>query len=369
MSSSNNICAYIYGFLLGCCITLLVYAYIFFTTTNNLQTYLNVYSGAIANYQAAGTADRMMSSSATLHVFNPYYTTQSMPMSLAAIPVNMSGPNAPIPLPVEVFTATTWFPTDNLTTYNLTIQYSSTASATAAVPTIMPSQQLRTAKVKCYSRYGCSADEMREKCQGATCPQGVQFGGPGNADNGQELTCIYMTHVPYVCRVITKATDGSNRWVWSTDYEYCDWPFNVPARVCGYDGNTLPFQIRTDDDPYVILSKITHGNIYFGITSTMQRIYGGLCLAGGLILAVLLIGCFWAVCCGCKCPSFSRSSSSYSSSSTPYVPVSTATAELNAVSYTDPAEDYQPLAHKDFTGDQIPEADLRDTELKIQSSL
>jgi hypothetical protein len=327
-SLDSRACRSILTLILGGCITLLVYAHIFFSTTNNLETYLNVYSEAISNYQAAGTADRMMASNATLQVFHASLNTESLPFSLAAVPDSMSGPNAPVALPVEVFTAQTAFPADNLTNYSLSVQYSSTPSSTVFVPTIMPSQQLRTASVECTNNYGCSADEMREKCQAATCSDGVQNGGPGAADNYQQLTCIYMSHVPYLCKVITKATDGSNRWEWSTDYEYCDWPFKVPARKCGYDGSTLPFQIRTDDDPYIILSKITEGKMYFGVSLTTQRIYGGLCLTGGVLVAVGLAVALWLLC-GRPRPSCSFSRPSF------FGP--TVTTRLTE---TDPVEDY-----------------------------
>ncbi len=101
-----------------------------------------------------------------------------------------------------------------------------------------------------------------------------------------QSTCTWNL---YPSRTMCVQMSWSNTSGWQSTSNYCDYPFTTPSYSCqvNYGVTEVTFQLRSTNDPYVILQSLTKGSNDFGFTAAQQRNTG---------LALIGIGsCFFAL--------------------------------------------------------------------------
>ena len=148
---------------------------------------------------------------------------------------------------------------------------------------------------KCTSSYAssrysdiCYASDMERYCNSRSTKCRAMYTGPDSCRVGYPCgQCYWYEQPKSLCMVIEKYFDG---WHRSAIKSSCDYPFNgKQATECGGGMNMLPLQLRSSDDPYIILSDVTKGDMDFGITKEEQRRLGVLLLGLGAVFTVAMV--------------------------------------------------------------------------------
>lgn len=151
--------------------------------------------------------------------------------------------------------------------------------------------------ISCSSQYSsanqyCSSSSMQAKCR-SQYGSGATYNGGGCYQSGGSCGyCSYNTYLQSFCVVISQS-GSSGAWQQSASKQSCQYPFTSSSdQVYGsYSPSTIPFNVYTSSDPYLVLQQQTEGTNNFGLTRAQQTTIGlGLAAGGGVLTAVVIVG-------------------------------------------------------------------------------
>jgi hypothetical protein len=251
------------------------------------------YNAAVANFTATG---RGIVDQSTVTVTNGY-TVGSVPMQKqGGIAVTVQGNTDGVTNPT--YTNDLYFEISLNPSYTqtFTAQY---ASGPSTVLVVSPPQlsSPKSTSVSCDTSSGCSSSTMQSKCTNAapsSCASRASIIGYASCSGKCTLTCSWTEDLVDVCRVMKFSGE---QWQPDPSKTYCRYPFTrLTYGVCfSSTSSSLPYRIRSSDDPFVVLQALTSGTNDFGLTEAQQRLIGiALIIGGGLILSGLVALCICA---------------------------------------------------------------------------
>ena len=143
----------------------------------------------------------------------------------------------------------------------------------------------KSGSVTCRDSSGCSYSAVTRLCQD-------KYGNSASATTtsycreDKSCSCSYYTYLQQYCLVAAPSPTNASAFIMSTTYNSCYYPFKTTDDQ-SYKGTTItnvPFQLRLNTDPFIIMQKITKGDMNFGITAGQQRAIAAACIGIGCVM-------------------------------------------------------------------------------------
>lgn len=132
----------------------------------------------------------------------------------------------------------------------------------------------------CQERYGFDATFVRATSATNSRCTGSEVCG----------TCSYVSYLRSVCFVIARSSSNAGAWIQDPSYQSCDYPFRAQRYEAVTKSQTIPFQMRANTDPWIVLQRLSQGTMDFGLTQSQQIALGiALIAIGGALTAAVII--------------------------------------------------------------------------------
>ena len=175
-------------------------------------------------------------------------------------------------------------------TVNYTLATVAPLTATMITTYFSSYDKVETGTVTCTSSSGCaSGSAALNICQDK---YGTTARATSTCNKDKTCYCEYTTYLSTYCIVVAETAPGSNyTYDISPTYKSCFYPFSSvdTQKFKPTTTSSIPFQLRLNTDPFIIMQKITKGDMNFGLTLAQQRMIG---------LVLLSIGCIMVACVG-----------------------------------------------------------------------
>jgi hypothetical protein len=290
-----------------CCLIIIgpllfIVGVIMLVSPNNYAANVQKWNAAVANY----TSDTVPIIKKTVLDFPSANTT----ISTSTVTVKPSGNSKDVTPNVQ---SVRWVASSyslNRADLQVTVDSSQFAPATATATTQQfmvaggsSSQwevERNTVDADCNDDNGCSSSEMREKCASNVpsshdkynCKSSDMEMSGGTTYDGDSRTCTYYLYVASYCQPLKLNSKPNEKWVKDTSMSSCDYPFDSQMKKCSRvssHSTTVPFTFMASNDPHIELSRITKGDLSFGLTELQQRLIGlGLIVVGAMFIACMI---------------------------------------------------------------------------------
>lgn len=172
-------------------------------------------------------------------------------------------------------------------------------SGQEVVVNVPPERRSHQTPAYCLNSYTCTMNHMREMCQARHGATARYVGTHGRCGlNEQCGVCEFQTERLHTICIVTLASTGFGRRAGGRDNRYrsCFYPFGDQDHKYIADNSSAPFvevQVRSSNDPFLVLQRVTEGTNNFGDMKSRQTNIGIACVVVGAVLAVvsLILGC------------------------------------------------------------------------------
>lgn len=174
-------------------------------------------------------------------------------------------------------------------TVNYTLATVAPITATMITTYFSSYDKVESGTATCTSSSGCSGSSATSICQDK---YGSTARTTSSCNKDKSCYCEYTTYLSTYCIVVAETAAGSNySFDLSPTYKSCFYPFSSvdTQKFKTTTTNNIPFQLRLNTDPFIVMQRITKGDMDFGLTLAQQRMIG---------LVLLSIGCIMVACVG-----------------------------------------------------------------------
>lgn len=183
----------------------------------------------------------------------------------------------------------------NLGTVTVALQYKSQTFYVTSPPITLSRRTSKEVECEisyssvCGSRTCCTDKSMTDRCNSVYSNSNAAF-----ITNNQICglgrvcgECEYDEHVASVCMVVTFSTSAG--WVRDPSMSSCFYPFEPTDQKYAEGGGGAMIFIRSSDDPFIVLQKLSKGTMELDATNEKDRSSGRGILLCGIVAFLILV--------------------------------------------------------------------------------
>eukprot|EP00758_Cryptobia_borreli_P013870 Tbor_TRINITY_DN5873_c0_g2::TRINITY_DN5873_c0_g2_i4::g.7140::m.7140 len=263
---------------LCCCICagpiLVIVGVVIIVSPNTRKDDVNAYNTAVADWKS-GNAEADVSGWLPGTIGNSQATKVTKPVVVDGSTDDVSDPSIEVPF---VRSSTPFHDTVSAS-YNLNNVDVFSITVTTSIP--------KTVSVSCQRNRGCSHSEMENNCKSRYSSS--KYTGSGCQHKGQCGSCEYKVYIKDICAVASRKLSDPKRYIRDSSKESCNYPFTSTSFATTTKKHSgIELSLRTSDDPYIALQRITRGTNNFGLSKGQKMSIGFACLGVGVLLIICM---------------------------------------------------------------------------------
>eukprot|EP00758_Cryptobia_borreli_P013872 Tbor_TRINITY_DN5873_c0_g2::TRINITY_DN5873_c0_g2_i7::g.7145::m.7145 len=263
---------------LCCCICagpiLVIVGVVIIVSPNTRKDDVNAYNTAVADWKS-GNAEADVSGWLPGTIGNSQATKVTKPVVVDGSTDDVSDPSIEVPF---VRSSTPFHDTVSAS-YNLNNVDVFSITVTTSIP--------KKVSVSCKSSRGCSYSDMENYCK-RRYPSS-KYKGSGCQHKGQCGFCEYAVYIKDICAVASRNLSDPKRYIRDSSKESCNYPFTSTSFATTTKKHSgIELSLRTSDDPYIALQRITRGTNNFGLSKGQKMSIGFACLGVGVLLIICM---------------------------------------------------------------------------------